>query len=149
MNLQVQHRVSPSSSSLIKSLWWILCTKKCITMCIFKSNSIVTPSAPLISTSNVGMPSDEPSILLKLRCTFDCTVKCTIKSSLKCIAYFTFLRIFKCYLKGRLRCAFRWNVECLLNFIFFKSFFVHSCTLTSAQLCASWNETQLQLKLFP
>ena len=30
-------------------------------MCILKCNSIVTSSAPLSSTVNVGVPSDEPS----------------------------------------------------------------------------------------
>ena len=59
-NLQVQHKVTPQVHLLLNS-FVNSHTSKCTTMCIFKCNSIVTSSAPLISTSNVGIPSDEPS----------------------------------------------------------------------------------------
>ena len=50
-----------SSSPFIELFCELFCANKCTTMCIFKCNSIVISSAPLVSTSNVGVPSDEPS----------------------------------------------------------------------------------------
>ena len=59
-NLQGQHKVAPQVHLLLNS-FVNSHTNKCTTMCIFKCNTIITSRAPLISTSNVGIPSDEPS----------------------------------------------------------------------------------------
>ena len=72
---QEQHRVPPKVHLFFESFCAILCPDMCITMRIFKCNSIFTSSAPLISTSNapscssgyrsqgttLGVPSDESS----------------------------------------------------------------------------------------
>ena len=71
----MQHRLPPPVYLFIELFCALLCPNKCTTMRIFKCNSFVTSSVPLISTSNapscgslyrsrsapLGVPSDEPA----------------------------------------------------------------------------------------
>ena len=80
---QVQHRVPPQVYLFIESFCALLCPGNCTTMHIFKCNSIVTSSAPLISTSNapscasvyrsqgttLGVPSEEPLVVSSIALT--------------------------------------------------------------------------------
>ena len=80
---QEQHRVPPQVHLFIESFCALLCPDMCTTMRIFKCNSIVTSSAPLISTSNapscasvyrsqgtaLGVSSDEPSVASSIALT--------------------------------------------------------------------------------
>ena len=80
---QVQHRVSLQVRLFIRSFCRLLCCKKCANLRIFKSNSIVTSSAHLISTSNAPscaslyrsqstplyVPSDELSVTSSIALT--------------------------------------------------------------------------------
>ena len=80
---QEQHRVSPQVHLFIESFCALLCPDMCTTIRIFKCNSIVTSSAPLISTSNapsctsvyrsqgtaLGLSSDEPSVASSIALT--------------------------------------------------------------------------------
>ena len=104
----VQHRVPSQVQLFIESFCAFLCPKKCTRMRMFKCNSIVTSSAPLISNSNaisctslyrsqstpLGGPSDEPSVGSSvaltnapsnafLKWTLRSTVKYNINSTMK------------------------------------------------------------------
>ena len=80
---QVQHRVTPHIHLFIESFCALLSPDKCITMRIFKCNSIGTSIAPLISTFNVpfcaslyrsqntplSIPWDEPTVASSIALT--------------------------------------------------------------------------------
>ena len=80
---QVEHRVHPQVHLFVESFCALLCPDKRTTMRIFKCNSFVTSSAPLISTSNapfcasdyrsqgttIGVTSGEPSVASSIALT--------------------------------------------------------------------------------
>ena len=108
------------------TFYWIVIefrTSKCTNMCIFKCNSIVTWSAPLYSTSSVGVPSDEPSEAPSTALTCSYLSAKVIKQKVKCIffvLYCAYSIAFKSNIKSTINCTLycsirpmiKWTILC-------------------------------------
>ena len=100
---------SASSSSHFTELFCeFFYTNKRTTMCIFKCNSIVISSTPLILTSDIGMPSEEPSgaSSTALACSYLSVPRFLFIVHLQLFSKRTLRRLFKSNIKSTVKCNF-------------------------------------------